>query len=144
MMNRSRPPYTKKIKGFPLERLKTLKGFTEFALRIYLHHIKTTKYRADIILNYDKLRKDPSDYRKVIELVVDKIDENIFKKSIEISSFNSIKKMSEDTNRIWGLGGDTYKGYFTRNGHSGQYKEVMSIKLVNYIKNECKRAEIEL
>jgi len=144
MMNRSRPPYSKTIPNFPITRLKTLKGFTEFALPIYLHHIKTTKHVANIILDYDKLRNDPSDYKKVIALVIDKVDDSIFRKAVEISSFNSIKKMSEETNRIWGLGGETYKDYFTRNGQSGQYKKVMSAELIKYIKNECKKVGVKL
>lgn len=114
-------------------------SFVDFILKKYIYHIKKTIDKVDIILNYDKLRKDPNEFRKVLRLLVNKIDEEAFKKTVELSSFENIRKMGIEMNQKYGMG-RKYKGHFTRDGRSGQYKEIMKPKLIRHIKNKWKEA----
>ena len=124
--------------------MRNLKEFTKWYLPKWIHHVKTTRDKADLILNYDVLRKDTSGFREVIRMINGCIDEDIFQKTIKMSSFENIKKMSEETCKKGGLGYPYYRGYFCRDGRSEQYKEVMSEELINYIKNECLKEGIKV
>lgn len=132
------PPFNLLRNNFNLEMIEhfsELKGFVKYFLPLYIDHIKSTKNKADLILSYDKLRKDPNDFKKAIKMIFNEVDEEAFKKTIEMSSFDNIRNMGIETNQKHGLAKD-YLGHFCRNGKSGQYKEIMSENLIQYIKNE--------
>lgn len=123
-------PFGDYIVGEALEKLKSLEGFVDFYLPKYCHHIETTLKHADLILDYDILRKDTTGFKDLMTLIVGDYDESILEKAIEMSSFENIKKMSIEIGEPYGLGGPNYKGFFCRDGRSNQYKEVMSDDLI--------------
>lgn len=94
----------------------------------YLDHIEQTIGYADVVLCYDELRKDPSDFRKVIRLFYEEINEEVFQKALEISSFDAIHSLKDDV-----------VVRHTCDGRSGQYKEIMNENMIEYIKNETKK-----
>ena len=114
----------------------TLEGYCKYFLDIYLDHVKSTISKAHIILNYDKLRKETSRFYTAIHFMCLDLDleydHNIANESIEMSSFEKIREMEDKYNEQDGLAGGL-KGYFTRDGRSGQYKEIMSEELINWI-----------
>lgn len=122
-----------------MKKLVKLEDFTKYYLEKFINHVKSTRDRADVVLNYDELRKNPIGFKKAIELVVGEgnVDMEIFNKAIEMSSFDNIKKMSDEVNQPYGVGGPLYKGYFCRDGRSNQYKEIMSKELIEYITKRC-------
>ena len=134
MMDRDILSFEKSVSVEELEKLKTLEGFSKWFLPKYIHHLKTTIKYADLILDYDSLRKDTKGFYKLMELIIDDVDYDILEKSIEMSSFDNIKKMSIDIKQPYGLGGPNYKGFFCRDGRSDQYKKVMSKELQEWIK----------
>lgn len=98
-----------------------------------ISHIKHNRPRADLVLYYDKLRRDTDDYRKFISFFIDEINEEIYQKALEFSSFENIYKI------------ETKEGVVNRkarDGRVGQYKEVMNEVLINYIKNKCEKEGI--
>jgi hypothetical protein len=125
---------------------RDLKEFTKWFLPKWIHHVKTTRCKADLVLDYDKLRRNPYPlFTEVIALVNNGIiNIGILDKTIEMSSFENIRKMSDEVGNPAGLGNPHYRGYFCRDGRSGQYKEVMSKELIDYIRNECKKEGIEV
>lgn len=129
-----------------MKKLVKLEDFTKYYLKKFVNHVKSTRHRADVVLNYDVLRKNPIGFKKAIELIVGEgnVDMDIFQKTIEMSSFDNIKKMSIETNQIYGVGGPLYKGFFCRDGRTNQYKEIMSEELVEYIKNYCEENGLKL
>jgi len=139
LKNRKIIPYAK----ISLYKMNLL-TFTKYYIKRWVNHIKSTKHIADVVLNYDELRINPIGFKDAIELTGVKVDMDIFNKTIEISSFDSIKKMSDEVNQPYGLAGDNYKGYFCRDGRTGQYKEVMKKGLIGFIKNKCKAEGIEI
>ena len=136
-------PFNGHFKGKELERLMTFEGFIERFLPVYINHVKTTKPYAGTIVEYEKMRENPLRFFDTLEYVYGTIDKNIAREAIEISSFESIKKMGVETNQTWGLA-SAFRDHFTRNGKVGQYKEVMNEELIEYIKNECEREGIEI
>lgn len=133
------PPFNllkKNLNMEMIEEFSSLKGFVEYFLPLYIDHVKSTRHRADLILNYDELRKNPNDFKKVIKLIFDdEINEEVFEKAIEMSSFENIRKMGIEMDQKHGLAKD-YLGHFARDGRSGQYKEVMDAHLIQYIETE--------
>lgn len=124
---------------------RDLEEFTKWFLPKWIFHVRTTRNLADLVLNYDHLQIHPAIFRTVIDLITDdNLDENVLIKAINMSSFENIKRMSDEVGNPAGLGFPYYKGYFCRDGRTGQYKEVMSKELVEYIKKECLKEGIEV
>ena len=145
MMNRTNDPFGAGIVGKELEKIRKLEGFVEFYLPRWIHHVKTTMDKADLVLDYDILRKDNYDFFMALNLIIPgHVDFNTFHKAFRMSSFRKIRKMSEEVGNPAGLGSPYLKGYFCRDGRSGQYREVMSEELIEYIRNECKKEGIEV
>jgi len=116
--------------------INTLEEHTKHFLPLYINHIQSTMPYADVVLNYDKLRKDPSGFRDAIKLVFGVVNEEIFQKAIEMSTFDNIKKMGIEKKQKYGLA-SSYRGHFCRDGRSGQYKEVMTPELIEWIREMC-------
>jgi hypothetical protein len=137
--NRDPIPYNGKVD------VSSLENFTKYYLPRWIDHVKSTKHRADVVLDYDEMRVNPSGFINAIGLITGGcIDLGILEKAIEMSSFDNIKKMSIDTERPYGVGGPLYKGFFCRDGNSGQYLKIMSKELIEYIKKECEKEGIDV
>jgi hypothetical protein len=145
LRTRDETPYMNTQKEINMnEKLKSLEAFTKFYLPKWISHVKSTKHKADVILDYDELRKNPIGFLDAIELINGDVDLAVLERAIEMSSFDNIRQMSIDTNQIWGVGGPLYKGYFCRDGRSGQYKERMNKNLIKWIRAKCKKAGIKV
>jgi len=129
------------------KKLKRFQDFIAFFLPQYIDHVKSTKHRADLVLNYDILRKDTRDFRKLIELICKEtkniFDVKIYRKALKFSSFDNIKKMGIKYKEEGGLASG-YLGHFCRNGKSGQYKRIMNKEMIGYIKQKCKESGINI
>lgn len=119
--------------AFPKENLE---DFTKRILPKYLHHIKITKPKADLVLYYDELWTIPIRFWKFIDLLLGEVNEDILRKSIEISSIENIRKMTAIEGQPYG---GLYRGNFCRDGSLEQYNKVMSNELIDYIKNEMRK-----
>lgn len=123
---------------------RDLVEFTKWFLPKWIHHVNSTMYQANFILNYDILRKDSSSFYQMFKLITnDQYDKKLLEKAIRLSSFENIRKMSIEIKQPYGLA-KRFRDYFCRDGRSGQYKEVMSEELINYIKEECKKEGINV
>lgn len=123
---------------------RDLKEFTKWFLPKWIHHVKTTRHLADLVLDYDLLRKYPEAFQQALKLINGSVDNRILSQAIDMSSFDNIRKMSEEVGNVAGLGFPYYQGYFCRDGRSGQYLSVMSKELINYIKKECSKEGLEV
>lgn len=142
MINRDLP-FNGYFVGKELEDVCNLGGFVRKFLPLYINHVKTTKHLANVVLDYDVLRKYPEGFGQAIELVFGNIDVRILSQAIDYSSFDSIKQMGIDTGKPGGLASD-FRDNFTRDGRVGQYLTVMSEELIDYIKIECKKEGLKV
>ncbi|MBL1215747.1 MAG: hypothetical protein HND52_20430 [Ignavibacteriae bacterium] len=113
------------------------------------HYIKTVP-KSDVVLCYEEMKQDS------FEVILDAfkklefpIDENILKKSIEISSFDSIKKMSEETNQSSVIAFNKeaekkFKGTHTRSGKTKQYLEELDEQTISKAKQLLKKSDIPI
>lgn len=79
---------------------------------------------ADSVVNYSDLKKDPqNELEKLVQFLGFDHKKECLKKSVELSSFNSIKNMGITTNQQHGNGpkDGSFKGEFTRSGEEGQF-----------------------
>jgi len=136
--------------GFPNGMMESLKldnldNFVRWYLPKYIHHIKTTLKKCIMTLNYEKLRFDPMGFKAAIMLIMEDpktFKWDIFKTSVQMSTFENIKKMSDNVKQPYGLGGPDYLGYFCRNGNYGQFHNEMSPESIEYITKEWSKLGI--
>ncbi|NQU95464.1 MAG: sulfotransferase domain-containing protein [Candidatus Omnitrophica bacterium] len=112
--------------GFPNSEIKKLYDIDYFALYnlpYWIYHYKSTIDKADAVLCYEEMRKNPySQFHKAFKEAGIEINENALAKSIEMSSFDNIRKMGRETNQRYGAQHPKiFKGEFTRSGKSKQY-----------------------
>ncbi len=102
--------------------MKDLEDLVKKRLPYYIRHLNEGIPHANVLLRYEDLRKDPNGFKKALLLFYDEINENVFKKSLEMSSFEAIHKINP---------------FHARNGRVGQYLKIMSEELIQYIRIEC-------
>jgi len=126
------------IKNLFLSDYDIFVDFVNKKLQSYINHVKKNKPYADLVLNYDDLRKNTIGFRKLLELLVDEINEDIFTKALKMSSFENTRKMETKKKQK-----ENELIFFkTRNGKSGQYKEVMNLKLIDFITKKWEDAKL--
>ncbi|MFX0093633.1 MAG: sulfotransferase domain-containing protein, partial [Candidatus Hodarchaeota archaeon] len=112
----------------PSERknLYNINYFVLYNLPFWIHHYKRTAPKSSIVLQYEKMRKNIlGEFVKVFECLNWNLDKNILKKSIKLSSFENIKKMSQDQNQEYGFTNEL-KGQFMRSGNTKQYLQELN------------------
>lgn len=110
--------------------------FVRFFVEEWAHHYKLTKAHSDIVLCYERLKKDPfREFSKLFKVLNIELNESILRKSIKISSFDNIKKMGRQTNQLYGVHNpNRFKGEFTRSGKTHQYLEELKPSTIEYTK----------
>ncbi|MFX1384665.1 MAG: sulfotransferase domain-containing protein, partial [Promethearchaeota archaeon] len=114
-------------------------------IHYWIYHYKKTINKCDLVLNYEKLKENPYYYfSKVIKLIGVELNENALSKGIEISSFKNIKKMSVETDQLYGIHNPkTFRGVFMRSGKSNQYQHELKPKTINLVKSILKKNDLE-
>ncbi len=131
----------KRLKTFDLKTSFYFQDFVEFNLPRYLSHIKNSICFADVILSYDKLRKDTSDFRKVVKLFYNEVNGKVFRKALELSSADNIKKVEKKIKKDWNPKNIVWH---VRDSRSGQYKDKMSKEMINYIERKWNKLKENL
>ena len=129
-----KPKIFEKVKKIDLKTSEYFHEYVKNNIPKYFTHIEQTIDYADFALCYDVLRKDPSDFKKVVRLFYDDVDELVFQKALKFSSFENVDALWTEE-RLKEL--DMVR--HTRDGRSGQYKERMNIELIEWIKEESKK-----
>jgi len=128
----------------PSERAKlfNIDHFVRRGIKEIIAHRKETLPNAHVVLHYDKLRKNPNGFKKILLALGEEIDVNAFKKAIAFSSFDNIKKMASETGQERGMGGIYFKGEFLRDGRSDQYKEYLKPETIAYVTKLLKKNNV--
>tara|TARA_B100000959_G_scaffold149487_1_gene156857 strand:- start:589 stop:1416 length:828 start_codon:yes stop_codon:yes gene_type:complete len=96
---------------------------------------RSIKY-ADLIMNYTKMRRYPEkSFIKLISFLDWDFDAELVRKSIELSSFEEVKKMSEEKKQKYGNGpkDGKFKGIFARSGKEAQFKYELKKETINLV-----------
>lgn len=93
-------------------------------LPLYIQHLNEGYHHADVVLQYEKLMKDPMLFKDAFLLFYDFIDNNILTKALRFGGFEQVHKMNP---------------HHARRGKVGQYKKEMAPKMIAYIKETCRK-----
>lgn len=123
------------VKKISLKEISYFDDYVRANTLIYIAHVKYNIPHADLVLYYDDLQKDPSPFKILLEYLFGEVDEEIFQKTIEMSSLKSVHSM-EMRVKV------NDPKLLTRNGQSGQYKNIMKPELIQYIKEKWEEARL--
>ncbi len=121
--------------------------FVRDRLSKWIWHYKKTAGRANVVISYEDMREDIyAVMQRLFKALAIECDSGILKRSIEMSSFESIKKMGKESGTEGG--GTTWKnkhiGDFTRSGETKQYRSILSEKTVEYTRRILRENEIDM
>lgn len=134
---------------------KDLKGDQEFEtyarnkIDVYINHVRDSIDEADLVLYYDDLLLDPSPFRELIGYFYNhEFNEDLFQKTLHLSSFDHVSKLERDLKKQQFIEEKKDRNEFhifhTRNGRSGQYKNLMSQELIEYITQKWDKLKKEV
>lgn len=116
----------------------------------WIYHYKNTVPKSDIVLCYEEMKSDTFGvFFDAFKRLNFPIDEAILKKSIELSSFENINKMSEETNQSSVMAfhkeADTkFLGKHTRSGKTKQYTDELKEETISKAKSLLLRSDISI
>lgn len=94
---------------------------------------------SDIVVNYTCLRKNCfAEFRKLIIELEWELNDDLIRKSIELSSFVKVRKMGVISNQKYGNGpkDGSFKGNFTRSGEEGQFHNELKKETILIVLNK--------
>jgi hypothetical protein len=107
---------------------KYFEDFCKYHIEGYIAHVEVSIDKADLVLYYDDLKQDPSILKKIVEWLYGDVNDLLFKRALEWSDFKFVNAMEKELKK-----GQENVVFHARDGRSGQYKELMSNDLINYI-----------
>ena len=126
---------------FIRQNLNDINFYVRYKFPIWKDFFDKSINKADFIINYSDLRKNP---KKILSKLLKKIDvkycDKTLEKSIELSSFDNIKKMSEISNQHYGNApkNGSFVGKFMRSGDDGQFLKELNKETIEYVHNNLK------
>jgi len=118
------------------EKLNDINFYVKYKFPFWKDFFDKSIKIADFTINYSELKKDPI---KILSSLFKNFDvkycDNTIKNSIDLSSFQSIKNMSQNYNQSHGNApkNGTFVGEFLRSGEEGQFKKELDEKTIEYI-----------
>lgn len=126
--------------SFPFNEIDS---YVLFYLPIWRYHVKSYVNNDHIFhVTYEELKNDPAGrLEKILEYIGCKqIHKSAIDKSIEFSSFDSIKKMGRKSGETHGMAPkNSYHGEFTRKGKVGGFREELNPKTISQAKKIIKK-----
>ena len=128
-------PFLDDIKSIR-NKLHDIDFYVRYKLDSWIQFYYESLKHADVIINYSDLKEDCLlHFSRLIEELEWDFNIDLIKKSIKISSLNSIKKMGELKNQQYGNGpkDGSFKGEFTRSGKEGQFASELKVETIDYV-----------
>jgi|GEM_PF-2391112 hypothetical protein len=95
-----------------------------------------------LFISFEKLKKDPmKELSDVLLFLGEEINHHYLQKSVELSDFTSIRKMTIDSGQTYGSGPKWIKGIFTRKGEIGSFRSELKESTIEYIMNELSKSK---
>lgn len=128
------------------ERLLDVDFYVLHGIYPWIQYHKTTIGKSDVVLCYEKMRADPyGEFSNAFRLLGFDLDEAVLRKSIQMSSFENVRKMGRECNQLYGMGPpEGFKGEFTRSGESRQYVRELKPETTETARRILRRYGIDL
>jgi len=136
------------FRSYPLElrnELLNIDNYVLFEIQNWINFHKVYLDNYDLHITYEDLKRSPEKTLKkvVSHLGVSNPQKELLEKSVELSSFNRIKKMSMSNSQQNGMS-KTFNGTFTRKGIVGSYKEEIEEKTIEKVLDLLKLNNIKI
>ena len=118
------------------EKLHDIDFYVSYKIDSWIKFYNRSIKYADLIMNYTKMRRYPEKYFvKLISFLDWDFDVELVRKSIELSSFEKVKKMGEEKQQKYGNGpkDGKFKGIFARSGEEAQFKDELKKETINFV-----------
>jgi len=119
-------------------KLHEIDFYVKYKLDDWITFYRKSVQQADFKMNYSQMMKDPElIFSNLIIYLNWDFDSDLIKKSIELSSFTNIKKMSIFKKQFYGNGptDGSFKGEFTRSGVESQFFGELEKETINFVIN---------
>ena len=117
------------------ERLFDIDFYVVYKIDSWIDFYKESIRHADIVMNYSEMRVNcEEEVSRLIDFLDWDLNRELVRRTVEMSSFNKIKKMSLEMNQKYGMGPkDTFEGEFTRSGKEGQFYNELKKETINLV-----------
>ena len=118
------------------EKLHDIDFYVSYKIDFWIKFYNISIKHADFVMNYTEMKQDPeTSFIKLLKFLDWDFDEELARKSVEISSFKKVKKMGEEKNQKYGNGpkDGKFKGKFTRSGEESQFKYELKEETINSV-----------
>ena len=101
----------------------------------WIDFYKESIKHSDIVMNYSKMRANCNEEMSSLINFLDwNFNQELVRRTVELSSFNQVKKMGLNNHQKFGMGPkDTFKGEFTRSGREGQFYNELKEETINSV-----------
>lgn len=117
-------------------KLQDIDYYVLYKIDGWIDFYKVSVKQANFIMNYTKMKQDCcKELYSLIQFLEWDVDLELLKKSVEMSSFNKVKKMGEDKGQEYGNGpkDGSFKGEFTRSGEEGQFYDSLHKETIEIV-----------
>jgi len=119
--------------------LNDIDFYVKYKIQEWINFYFISVKKADYILNYSDLKRNCFDEIKFLIIALGwDVNLSLIKKSVEISTFSSIKEMSINNNQQYGNApkDGSFKGVFNRSGVDCQYVKELKKETIEYVINK--------
>ena len=101
----------------------------------WIDFYKESIQHADIVMNYSRMQVNcEQELVRLISFLDWDLNQELVRRTVEMSSFNKVKKMGLERNQKHGMGPkDTFEGEFTRSGKEGQFYNELKKETINLV-----------
>lgn len=117
-------------------KLQDIDFYVSYKIDMWIKFYRTSIKHADFIMNYSKMKQDcRKELSSLISFLNWSYDEDLIKKSVEISDFKKVKQMGVDTGQSYGNGpkDGSFKGEFTRSGEEAQFRDELKKETIDFV-----------
>ena len=121
------------------EKLHDIDYYVLYKIDDWINYFNISIRHADFIINYSNLKNDcENQLSKLVKFLDWDLNQSLIEKSIKMSSFKNIKKMSEEKFQQYGNGPSdgSFFGKFTRSGEEGQFYNELSSKTIEDVQKK--------
>jgi len=118
------------------EKLHDIDFYVSYKINFWIKFYNISVKHADFVMNYTEMKQDPeTSFIKLLKFLDWDFDEELARKSVELSSFKKVKKMGEEKNQKYGNGpkDGKFKGEFSRSGEEAQFKHELKEETINFV-----------
>ena len=117
------------------EKLFDIDFYVIYKIDGWIDFYKESIRHADIVMSYSEMSVNCEEaVSRLIDFLDWDLNQELVRRTVEMSSFNKVKRMGLEMNQKHGMGPkDTFKGDFTRSGKEGQFHNELTEETISLV-----------